>query len=417
MTPQKFLFIHQNFPGQFVHAAAELARLGHEVVALGIQGRAVPGVRLIRYAPKALARPSELEAARDFETKILRGTACAQAMQSLKQNGFTPDTVIAHPGWGEALFCKDVWPSARLLIFAEFFYSAEGADCNFDPEFASDSWHERARLRLKNSVHLHALHAADAGYTPTQWQLRQVPQVYHPKMSVIFDGIDTALAAPDPQAKVKLQRDAIELTENDEVITFVNRNLEPYRGYHIFMRALPAILRARPKARVLIVGADGVSYGALPPQAAGTGPGKPPTGWRDVFLNEVKAELDMDRVHFLGNVPYADFLQMLQLSTVHAYLTYPFVLSWSLLEAMSSGCAIVASDTAPVREAIEHNQTGRLVDFFDVAGIANNVIALCEDRAERARLGQAARAFALSQYDLHSHCLPGQMAWVKSLLG
>jgi glycosyltransferase involved in cell wall biosynthesis len=400
VTPQKFLFIHQNFPGQFVHAAAELARLGHEVVALGIQGRAVPGVRLIRYAPKALARPSELEAARDFETKILRGTACAQAMQSLKQNGFTPDTVIAHPGWGEALFCKDVWPSARLLIFAEFFYSAEGADCNFDPEFASDSWHERARLRLKNSVHLHALHAADAGYTPTQWQLRQVPQVYHPKMSVIFDGIDTALAAPDPQAKVKLQRDAIELTENDEVITFVNRNLEPYRGFHVFMRALPEILKRRPKAHCLIVGRDEVSYGTAP---------KTGGNWRQVMLAEVGAQLPMDRVHFLGQLAYKDYMRVIQISRCHVYLTYPFVLSWSCLEAMSAARVVVASNTGPVQEVIEHGVNGLLVDFFDVAGLAQQVSEVLAEPAKYQNLGSRARQTVLERYDLKAKCLPQQI--------
>jgi glycosyltransferase involved in cell wall biosynthesis len=204
------------------------------------------------------------------------------------------------------------------------------------------------------------------------------------------------------------------LRRQDEIITFVNRNLEPYRGYHIFMRALPAILKARPKARVLIVGGDGVSYGALPPATSGASNSKA-KGWRHVFLDEVKADIDLDRVHFLGKIAYADFVQMLQLSTVHAYLTYPFVLSWSLLEAMSAGCAIVASDTQPVREAIVHQETGLLVDFFDVAGLANKVIALCEDPEERARLGQAAREFALAHYDLRSHCLPGQLAWVQSL--
>jgi glycosyltransferase involved in cell wall biosynthesis len=317
------------------------------------------------------------------------------------------------------LFLKDLWPQARLGIYSEFYYHAQGADMGFDPEFGPVKDDDACRLRMKNANYELHFPQSQGGLAPTHWQRSVFPEPFRSKITVMHDGIDTQLVRPNAAVQMVLgtRRGEVRLTRQDEVITFVNRNLEPYRGYHIFMRALPAILRARPKARVLIVGADGVSYGALPPQAAGADPAKPPTGWRDVFLNEVKADLDMDRVHFLGKVPYADFLQMLQLSTVHVYLTYPFVLSWSLLEAMSSGCAIVASDTTPVREAIEHNKTGRLVDFFDAAGFANNVIALCEDRAERDRLGQAAREFALSQYDLHSHCLPGQMAWVKSLAG
>lgn len=204
---------------------------------------------------------------------------------------------------------------------------------------------------------------------------------------------------------------ALQLGQDDEVITFVNRNLEPYRGYHQFMRALPALQKARPKARVVIIGGNEVSYGAAPP----AGPDGKAQTWREIFLNEVKGELDLSRVHFVGKVPYTDYLRVLQVSTVHVYLTYPFVLSWSLLEAMSAGCAIVASDTAPVREAIRHGETGQLVNFFDPAALVQQVLALCENPAERARLGAAARAFAVENYDLETQCLPRQMAWVRGL--
>ena len=400
MKRQKFLFIHQNFPGQFIHAASELARLGHEVVALGIKGREVPGVRLIRYVPKAPERVSDVEPARDFETKIVRGVACAHAMVQLQDSGFRPDTIVAHPGWGEALFCKDVWPAVRLVMFAEFFYSAQGADFNFDPEFAHDSLSDRARLRLKNSVHLHALLASDAGYTPTQWQLSQLPQQYRPKMQVIFDGIDTAAVVPQPQAFIHLKRANIRLTANDEVITFVNRNLEPYRGFHVFMRALPAILKARPNAHCVIVGRDDVSYGA-PPKTGGN--------WRQVMMAEVGAQLPMDRVHFLGGLPYDDYLRVIQISRCHVYLTYPFVLSWSCLEAMSAARVVVASNTGPVREVIEHGVNGLLVDFFDVAALSRQVIEVLGAPATFQSLGLRARESVVQRYDLKTRCLPELM--------
>lgn len=198
------------------------------------------------------------------------------------------------------------------------------------------------------------------------------------------------------------------------MITFVNRNLEPYRGYHIFMRALPEILQRRPKARVLVVGGNDVSYGAKPDPNRYGGL----TSWREIFLREVRPRIrdaDWARVHFLGNIPYQYFIPLLQLSTVHVYLTYPFVLSWSLLEAMSAGCAIVASDTQPLREAIRHDETGRLVDFFDVAGLADQICALLDDPAARARLSANARAFAQANYDRKRVCLPRQMAWVQAL--
>ncbi len=397
MTPKKFLFIHQNFPGQFVHVAAELARLGHDVVALGIKGRPVPGVKYLRYLPKAPSKVSEVEASIDFETKIVRGTACAQVMARLKKDGFTPDVIVAHPGWGESLFCKDVWPEARLVMFAEFFYRADGTDYNFDPEFTTDSLAGRVRLRIKNTVHLHALHAADAVYSPTEWQKSQLPGEYLPKTRVIFDGIDTALVQPEPKAFIHLKRENLKLTANDEVITFVNRNLEPYRGFHIFMRALPEILRNRPKAHVLIVGRDEVSYGSMP---------KNGKNWREVMLAEVGAQLPMERVHFLGGLDYKDYLRVMQVSSCHVYLTYPFVLSWSCLEAMSCAKVVVASGTPPVREVIEHGKTGLLFDFFDVAALSRQVIGVLENPEGFAHLGVAARQRVIERYDLKTRCLP-----------
>jgi len=175
------------------------------------------------------------------------------------------------------------------------------------------------------------------------------------------------------------------------------------------MRALPEILKKRPNARVLLVGGDDVSYGARP---------KDGCKWKDIFVEEVRSQIsdeDWGRVHFLGNIDYELFIPLLQLSTVHVYLTYPFVLSWSLLEAMSAECAIVASDTQPLHEAIKHNETGRLVDFFDVDGLANEVCELLSNPEERERLGKNARKFAKENYDLKTVCLPQQLQWVDSL--
>ena len=193
---RSFLFIHQNFPAQFQHSAAELVRQGHQVVALAIHGRALEGVKFRRYSPKPLSHNSEITALRDMESKAVRGFACAAELQKLQEEGFEPDVIVAHPGWGEALFCKDVFPRARLVMFGEFFYSTEATDYNFDPEFCSDTFAGRAGIRLKNSVHLHALHAADVVYSPTRWQAQQLPSEYQHKVKVIFDGIDTEVPHP-----------------------------------------------------------------------------------------------------------------------------------------------------------------------------------------------------------------------------
>ncbi|MFP4398093.1 MAG: glycosyltransferase, partial [Desulfonatronovibrio sp.] len=263
------------------------------------------------------------------------------------------------------------------------------------------------RLRLKNAHNLISLDAADKGISPTFWQRSQYPSEYLSKIEVIFDGINTETACPENKASIYLKRDNLTLTRDSEVITFVARNMEPYRGIHIFLRALPEILNKRPKARVVILGGDEVSYGQ-----------KPPSGktYRSMFLEEVRDSLDMDRVHFVGRVPYNVYLDVLKVSSVHVYLTYPFVLSWSMLEAMSTQCIVTGSDTAPVREVIEHEKNGLLVDFFDVKGLAGKVIDVLAHRKEYDEIRKAARQTIKEKYDLKNICLPAQLKLIKSLV-
>lgn len=405
------LFIHQNFPGQFKFLAPALVQYGHNVVAMTMQKTEVnewQGVKLVPYATSRGTTAGIHSWVSDFETKTIRGEACFRAALQLKAQGFNPDIVIAHPGWGESLFVKEVWPQAKLGIYCEFFYRPHGADMGFDTEFPSKDFADTCRLRLKNINNLLHFEVADAAISPTRWQASTFPESFRHKITVVHDGIDTDAVAPNSHVSLTLNGN-LELTQQDEVITFVNRNLEPYRGYHLFMRALPEILQRRPRARVLIVGGDNVSYGVRPDKGQ---------KWKDIFAAEVRphiSDADWSRVHFLGNIAYPHFIALLQLSTVHVYLTYPFVLSWSLLEAMSAGCAIVASDTQPLHEAIKHDETGRLVHFFDVAGLANEVCGLLDAPAARQRLGQNARAFAQANYDLKTVCLPQQLAWVEGL--
>jgi glycosyltransferase involved in cell wall biosynthesis len=410
MTGMYILFIHQNFPGQFRHLAPALAARGHHVTATTMQRvdmQTWQGVDLVSYTANRGTAPGVHPWAAETETKIIRGEACFRACLNLKQSGYRPDLIIAHHGWGESMFVKEIWPDAGVAIYCEFFYHPEGVDTGFDPEFSRSDPGNACRLRMKNINNLIHFEIADAGISPTRWQASTFPERFKEKLTVTHDGINTGLLKPNPQITLTLN-DNIQLDKNFPVITFINRNLEPYRGYHIFMRALPEILDKNPDARVLIIGGNDVGYGAAPPNG---------TTWKDIFLNEVKDSLDMSRVHFLGRIPYQHYVAVMQLSTVHVYLTYPFVLSWSLLEAMSMGCAIVASDTKPVHEAIEHDKTGRRVDFFDVQGIADDVTQLLSDPAERQRLGENARQFAIAHYDLETVCLPRQIAWVERVGG
>lgn len=407
------LFIHQNFPGQFKRLAEVLAQNNqNRVLALSMSNHPTGlwnGVQIIRYSIDGMDRPNARSWFSEFEIKAIRAEACFKTALELKKNGFHPQIIVAHPAWGESLYIKEVWPNAKLGIYSEFYYRATGLDVGFDPAQTALDPSQIHRFNLKNINNLLHFEIADAGISPTQWQASTFPESFQKKITVIHDGIDTDLVKPNQDVSLVLNSN-LTLTKNDELITFVSRNLEPYRGYHIFMRVLPALLKRRPNAKVLIVGGQGVSYGPVPPAG---------TSWADIFANEVRSQIsdaDWQRVYFLGKLPYQSYLALMQISTVHIYLTYPFVLSWSLLEAMSAGCAVIASDTPPVTEVIKDGVNGKLVPFFDLNGWVNGIEEMLENHALRTELGRNARQTIISNYDLRTVCVPKQLDWVQSLL-
>jgi glycosyltransferase involved in cell wall biosynthesis len=375
----KLLFIHQNFPGQFRHIAAHLAKQPDvQVLAIGReQAPGLPGVRMLRYKPHRTASPHTHPYARSFEDGVLHGQQVLRLLLDLKTKGYRPDVIVAHPGWGETLYAKEAFPQVRLIHFCEYYYQTQGADAGFDPEFPLDI-NGSASIRSRNALHLLNLENCDAAITPTQWQHSLHPRAYQDKIQVIHEGIDTANLRPDPEATLQLPNGKV-LKAGEPIVTYVARNLEPYRGFHQFMRALPAILSEHSTCQVVIVGGDGVSYGRKPEDAP---------NWRIKMLRE--NPVDLERVHFLGKVPYATYKKVLQVSAVHVYLTYPFVLSWSLLEAMASGCLIVASDTAPIREVIRHCENGLLTDFFQPQQLVERVVATLKAPQQFAELRRSA---------------------------
>lgn len=366
----KILFIHQNFPGQFVHLAKDLGRnKAHDVMALGLYNNSVPpGVTLRLYHFLRPADKGIHPLLGDTEAKVLRAEACAAAALQLKQEGFVPDLIIAHPGWGEALFIKDVFPAARLVNYCEFFYASEGQDVGFDPESPPLDYQRRYLLRLKNTANLLSLNDADLAYSPTVWQRSTYPAAYQDRIAVIHDGIDSAKLEFRKQARIQIQDAAgnckVSLKPGDEVLTFISRNLEPVRGFHIFMRALPKILEKRPLAQIIVVGGNEVSYGH-----------KAPNGqtWKECLQAELGDRIDLNRVHFVGRIPYDTYLDVLSISKAHVYWTTPFVLSWSFLEAAIAGVPMIASNTDPVAEYAPLFDVD-LIDFFDVDGLAESAI-------------------------------------------
>jgi glycosyltransferase involved in cell wall biosynthesis len=404
------LFIHQNFPAQYVHLMRALAAQGgHRVVGMGINPPSDPiadGVTHLRYGIKRGNTEGIHLLAMETETKVLRGEACAQAAHELKSNGFQPDLICAHPGWGESLFLPDIWPDVPLLLYQEFFYGSYHSDLDFDAELQPPSdWWSRAKVRMKNAYLTLSLEAASWNICPTQFQRSTFPHHWQQRMSVIHDGVDTEKAAPDPAAPPLQLPDGTLLEKGQPIVTFVNRRLEPYRGCHTMIRAIPELQRRVPEARLVIVGATtGTSYGKRCEQGE----------WKDQFLAEIAGQYDPARVHFTGTLPYSQFLPLLRLSACHVYLTYPFVLSWSLIEAMSTACPVVGSATAPVMEVINHGKNGLLVDFFKPSDLAAAIAELLTRRDLATAFGNAARQTVLKRYEL-KRCLARQLGLMQAV--
>jgi glycosyltransferase involved in cell wall biosynthesis len=400
----KVLLVHQNFPGQFLNLAPALATRGHEVTGLTDAGnRRASQVPVLRYrTPEARG---EEGLGSTYAKMAARGAVVARAMaQHRRAQGYVPDVILGHDGWGETLFLREVFPEARHIGYAEFLYGTKGLDTGFDREFQSDDLATQISVTARAAHLLQAAMRADLSVAPTDWQAATFPPEIRSRMRVIHDGIATDRIRPDATARVALPS-GVTLAAGDEVLSFVSRRLEPYRGYHVFMRALPDVLAARPRAQVVIVGAEGQSYGARPPGDR---------SWKEMFLDEVRGRIDASRVHFTGSLPYADFLRLMQVTRVHAYLTYPFVLSWSMLEAMAAGALVVGSRTGPVTEVIADGVNGRLVDFFDVGGWSAALAAALEGRPGDDALRAAARRTVVERYDLNTVCLP---RWIDLIEG
>ncbi|MDL2315905.1 glycosyltransferase family 4 protein [Desulfovibrio sp. OttesenSCG-928-A18] len=439
------LFIHQNFPGQYLHLVCHVrSQGGHNIAGLGetqnIRNRGtLAGITTIGYPQPQGAGERTHHYLAGTEAAVRRGQAVVRALLDLKKKGFTPDLVSLHPGWGEGLFVRDLFPKVPILMYCEYYFRARGADLGFDPEFPSARDAEFS-IRVRNSAQLVSLTSANACISPTTWQASRYPDMLRERMRIIHDGIDTNFMCPDAEERLSLQPmqtpgesrvqgfperlppgarglekvrksdstsrgDAISLGRGDKVLTYVARNLEPYRGFHIFMRSLPEIQRRHPDAQIMIVGRDGVSYSPRPEDGR---------TYKEQYLEELDGKIDLSRVHFLGRIPYPALRALFRISSAHVYLTYPFVLSWSALEAMSCGALLVASDTDPVREVMQHEKNALLTDFFDHQALAESVDrALSEPRAFDA-LRRNARETVVDGYSLEK-CLPKQYSLLMDL--
>jgi glycosyltransferase involved in cell wall biosynthesis len=403
-----YLFVHQNFPGQYRHIVEYLVRNPENKIFFISQPNQnfIPGVTKLVYKQDVPVRGACHPNAMEFDAAVRNGMAVMEICRDLKGQGIKPDFIAGHSAWGETLFLKDVFPETPILTYFEFYYHYSGVDLDFDPEFPGKP-DDAFRLRTRNAVNLLSFDAADWGNSPTEWQRSLFPPELRQRISCLHEGVNTNIVKPEPDAWLSLERAGLRLTREDEVITYSARNLEPYRGFHSFMRAVPEIMRRRPNAHIIVIGGDEVSYGAWPPGDQ---------CYREILLDEVGPAIDFDRLHFLGPVDYDIYLNVLQISSAHIYLTYPFVLSWSFIEALATGCAIIGSATPPVQEVIEDGVNGLLVDFFAPSAIADRVDQIFEHPDRMQAMRNAARATAIRDFDIETKLLPGWMGLIDDLV-
>lgn len=398
----RILFLHDNFPAQFPHVAAALAKDKDNDVVFGTLRKAgcLPGVRRVTFQTKRSVHQNTHHYLHGLERAVITGEAVYELGRQLKEEGFTPDVVYGHSGWGPPLFIKDIFPTSRLLCYFEWFYHTYGSDVDFDPDYPP-SPDDEARIRMKNSPILLDLESCDRGLSPTHWQRDQFPEEWKSKIDVINDGFDTDLCKPITGAKLKLDRIGLDLSEAKELITYTAWGMEPYRGFPQFLQAIAQLQKTRPDMHAIVVGENRVVYGRK------RSDGK---SWKQEMLETL--DLDETRIHFPGKLPHEELRQIYQASSAHVYLTRPFILSWSMMESMASGCILIASDVPTVTEIVTDNETGLLVDFFDPEAIASRIEEALDHPEKMKTIRENARQHIIDHYSLKKN-LPKHLAWIR----
>ena len=367
------LFVHRNFPAQFGHIAARLiAERGHRCTFLSeTPSGVVEGIRKVQYAVKGGATAATNYHARSFENAISHSEAVYEAARRLKLEGSTPDLIVGHSGFGSTLFLRELFPDVPLINYFEYFYRTRNSDLDFRTDFPVSEL-DRLRARARNATILLDLDACDAGVSPTSFQQELLPAEYRQKVRVIHDGVPTDVWRPlrwlAPERSRRLGQ--MELDPGTRVVTYVSRGLESMRGFDVFIKMAKRICELRSDVVFAVVGADRVAYGGDQKRIGRS-------SFKDWVLE--REDVDLRRFHFLGRIPPLELAMLFSVSDLHVYLTVPFVLSWSMLDAMACGCTLLASDTAPVREVVRHGENGYLCDFFDSEALAEQALAVLDD--------------------------------------
>lgn len=387
----KILFMHNNFPGQYrrIEQFIKPMKDVQAAVATLETNAQKQNLKTVTYKPHRDATQGIHPALIATERAVLMGHAAYNTLLPPAKKGYKPDIILSHSGWGANMFLKDIFPDSKLLTYYEWYYHGVGTDADFLKQEPESDPNTLVRVRMKNTPILQDLAAMDWGQSPTYFQRSQFPDLFHDRISVLHDGVDTRFFSPAENPKdVKVKIGDVTLSGEDEVITYVARGMEPYRGFPQFIEAVAELQKQRPNLHVVMLGNDRAAYGSKRDD------GKTYKEWAlETF------DLDLSRLHMPGLQPLETFRDLMRITKAHVYLTVPFVLSWSLMEAMGAGALIIGSDTDPLKEVVTDGENGLLVPFFEPSAIVEAVIRACDDPAGHMPLRQKARETILERYD------------------
>ena len=404
------LYVHQNFPAQFGHIADHLVRhLGWKCTFVSnTPPGTTNGIEKIAYQLKGGATKHNHFCTRTFENTVWHCQAVYDALKA--RPDVKPDLIVGHSGFGSTLFLRELYPDVPVVNFFEYYYRTHDPDSDMD--FRHDlNWPvpdmKYLRSRCRNSMILLDLQNCQVGYTPTHFQKSRFPTEYDSKIKVIFDGIDRNLyhghnetLRPPVGQRSPRTLCGVEIPADTKVLTYVSRGFESMRGFDIFMRAAKLITQRMPDVQILVIGTDKIAYGGDENYTDG----KTFKQWtldQDAY--------DLDRIKFVGRVPPDELARTLAATDLHIYLTVPFVLSWSMMDAMSCGAVVLGSDTGPVRDMIRHGENGLLADFFNPEDFADKACQALGDIEGHRDLGRAAEKMIAEQYSLDA-VLPAMLA-------
>lgn len=402
------LFIHQNYPAQFGQLAQYLATQGWEVMFATAnksfkqdEMRVIKGVRIFGYRANREADDKIHQYIRPIEKVAINGQGFARLAIKMQNSGISPDIIMAHSGWGSGSMAKIIWPKATYIQYLEWWYIYPPRD-QLPGVVEKNPFDQHAKVLFRNLSFLTDAQTADAILVPTQFQAQDIPDWCALPQKVLHDGFDQDMFLPDrakrvPIADAKIPDDAM-------VLTYATRGMEPYRGFPQFMAALEKVQQRLPNLHTVVAGTDTIHYGTQLPEG---------DSWKTRAL--AKHQYDLDRLHFVGRLPYDSYRDLLQRSNCHVYLTSPFVLSWSFIDAMAVGCPLVTNDAPPVLEAMQGQDCASVVDFQDVDQIADRIVWSLENQAQAYAKGDRAHAVALEHY-AQSSIFPAKDAWLRSYL-